>query len=112
MKTIIDMPFGAGPCVKQTVVALVRGRSGTRYVATNYTLNPQSVCPRADMPTGVGYHLCKEVCNQPAHAEIDALRLAGDDAKGATMLIHGHTYACDHCKRKADEAGIENINFV
>lgn len=112
MKHLIDMPEGAGPCAKQTVAVLVVGRSGTRYLATNYTFNPQPVCPRGDMPTGVGYHLCKEVCQQPGHAEINALILAGEDAMGGRMVISGHTYACESCQGAARRAGVVKIEFV
>lgn len=112
MQHVIDMPLGAGPCAKQTVAVLIVGRSGRRYLATNYTLNPQAVCPRGDMPTGFGYSLCREVCQQPGHAEINALRLAGDDAAGGRMVISGHTYACQSCRDAAGIAGITKIEFV
>lgn len=112
MKTIIDMPHGAGPCAKQIVAVLIVGASGNRYLSTNYTLNPQQSCPRADLPTGVGYELCKSVCNQPAHAEVNALRIAGPDAKGGRMLIAGHTYACNNCTFAAQAAGLSNIEFT
>ena len=111
MKTFIDMPFGAGPCAKQTVAALVIGASGNRYLSTNYTLTPQLQCPRQDMPSGVGYELCVRVCNQPGHAEVNALRLAGVDARGGRMIIAGHSYACDHCSSTAFDAGITRIDF-
>lgn len=90
MQHVIDMPLGAGPCAKQTV----------------------AVCPRGDMPTGFGYSLCREVCQQPGHAEINALRLAGDDAAGGRMVISGHTYACQSCRDAAGIAGITKIEFV
>lgn len=112
MQAVIDMPEGAGPCAKQTVTATVIAKDGTRYISTNYTMNPQQSCPRAEMPTGVGYHLCKVVCAQPAHAEVNALRIAGDSARGAHMIIEGHTYACEHCARAAADAGVARINFL
>ena len=112
MSTTFDMPEGAGRCAKQIVTATVVAPNGDRFIATNYTLNPQVRCPRADMPTGVGYHLCKEVCEQPGHAEINALKLAGDKAMGATLNISGHTYACESCKQAARDAGIKKIVFT
>lgn len=56
-------------------------------------------CPR-DMQgfkTGKGYHLCKEVCLQKYHAEVDACMKAGKSAEGGTLYLMGHTYACDNC---------------
>ncbi|MEM5371319.1 hypothetical protein V4C53_35540 [Paraburkholderia azotifigens] len=99
-------PRGAGPCVKQTVTATVVTPSGDRYSATNHCMNPQTECPRAGMPTGVGYDLCVSVCQQTAHAEMNAVRFAGDAARGATLYLQGHTYACDSCRAAAREAGI------
>ena len=114
MKTYIDMPEGAGPCVKQTVTATIVARDGSRFVATNYCLTPQTVCARAGMKTGEGYELCKSVCSQPAHAEVNAIRLASsyDDARfifGSMLYLEGHSYACDKCTRTAMAAGIAEI---
>lgn len=104
-------PVGSGPCVKQTVTATVVSTTGAHYVATNHCLAPQSSCPRAGMPTGVGYELCRDVCNQPAHAEVNAITFAGKHAKGATLYLEGHTYACESCKEAAEKAGVVNIVF-
>lgn len=109
MNTTRLAPEGSGPCVKQTVTATVVTADGTRYVATNHCMNPQTECPRADMPTGVGYELCKSVCQQPAHAEVNAINLAGDAARGAVLYLEGHTYACEACKSAAEQAGIARI---
>jgi DNA (cytosine-5)-methyltransferase 1 len=103
------MPTGAGPCVKQTVTATVVDTSGRHWVATNHCMTPQKVCPRAGMPTGVGYELCRSVCNQPAHAEVNAIRFAGKKAKGATLYLQGHTYACQSCLDAARKAGVIEV---
>lgn len=105
----IDAPTGSGPCVKQHVTATIVTTDGDRYVGTNHCMKPQAVCPRADLPTGVGYELCKSVCAQTAHAEVNAVRLAGKEAIGATLYLEGHTYACDPCKATAASAGIVEI---
>lgn len=102
-------PEGAGPCVKQTVTATVVSKKGVHYVATNHCLTPQATCPRAGMPTGVGYELCRDVCHQPAHAEPNAIKLAGKHARGGTLYLQGHTYACEPCKAAAAAAGIVEI---
>jgi DNA (cytosine-5)-methyltransferase 1 len=102
-------PPGSGRCVKQTVTATIVATNGAHYVGTNHCMTPQASCPRTGMPTGVGYELCKSVCAQPAHAEVNAIKLAGKNARGATLYLQGHTYACDPCKASAAGAGIVEI---
>lgn len=63
------------------------------------------------MKTGEGYYLCKQVCEQTGHAEINALLAAGEKAKGARMVITDHTYACEPCKTAAERAGLLSIEF-
>lgn len=96
---------------KQTVTATIVTPTGQRFVGTNYARNPQPVCPRAHMPTGVGYELCATVCDQPAHAEINAIAAAGEHARGAVLYLEGHTYACQPCADAATAAGIVEIIF-
>lgn len=98
-----------GPCAKQTVTATIIASDGTRFSATNYCLMPQRTCPRSGMPTGHGYTLCREICQQPAHAEVNALQLAKGKAQGGTLYLVGHTYACESCTKAAQEAGIVRI---
>ncbi len=98
-----------GPCVKQTVTATIITLDDTRFVGTNYCRRPQAACPRADMPSGTGYELCRSVCDQPAHAEINALNAAGEKAIGATLYLEGHTYACAPCIDACNRAGIAEI---
>lgn len=98
-----------GPCTKQTVTATIVTPEGERFVGTNYVRNAQPVCPRADMPTGVGYELCRTVCDQSGHAEPNAILEAGEKARGATLYIEGHTYACEPCKAACAAAGIVDI---
>lgn len=99
----------AGPCVKQTVTATIITTDGERFVGTNDCLNPQTVCPRAGMPTGVGYELCQTVCRQTAHAEVNAINKARSRAKGGVLYLEGHTYACEPCKQACADAGIAEI---
>jgi deoxycytidylate deaminase len=98
-----------GPCAKQTVTATIIAENGDTYLSTNYCLNPQVSCPRAGLLTGEGYELCKDICRQVGHAEVNAITLAGVNAVGATLYLKGHTYACDGCKQAAKEAGIKEI---
>ena len=96
-------------CAKQLVTATVVALDGRRFVGTNACAKPQVVCPRAGMPTGEGYELCTSVCEQQGHAEVQALRAAGPAAVGATMYLHGHTYACDHCVAVCRAAGVVGL---
>lgn len=98
---------GNGVCVKQDVVARLYTPEGELFVGTNRCHNPQQVCPRDvyGMKSGEGYHLCKEVCRQEAHAEVDAITQAGEKAKGAIIYLTGHQYACGDCQEVARNAG-------
>lgn len=98
-----------GPCAKQTTRATIIALDGSRHVGENDCFTPQTACPRADMPTGVGYELCASICHQTAHAEVNAVRSAGDAAKGSTLYLEGHYYACDNCKAVAAAAGVREI---
>lgn len=109
MTTTIFAPVGSGPCVKQVVKATVIALDGERFVGMNHCMKPQTTCPRAGMPTGVGYELCKSICEQDAHAEVNAVRLAGPAAIGATLYLEGHTYACQSCQDAAKAGGIAEI---
>lgn len=96
------------PCAKQTTVAVII--SGDRHwIGSNYCDTPMRECPRKDMPTGVGYELCKSICNQQNHAEVDACIKAGSEARGGTLYLGGHYYVCENCKRIAEEHGIKQI---
>jgi len=100
-----------GVCAKQEVKAVIVAIDGSVYEGTNFCNNAQNICPRdiQGYESGQGYYLCKDVCNQSAHAEINALKSAGKNAKGATLYLTGHTYACDNCKSACSDAGISKI---
>lgn len=100
-----------GPCAKQTTRATIIAPSGERWVGTNAVRNPQAVCPREvrGYKTGEGYHLCRDVCDQIGHAEHVACRKAGGMARGGTLYLEGHTYACAPCHSAMDQAGVTLI---
>jgi len=98
-----------GPCAKQTVIATIIAVDGCKFVSTNYCHDPQKICPRIGMKTGEGYELCKSICKQSAHAEINAIASAGNKANGGKLYVVGHTYACNDCTKAAKEAGIVEI---
>lgn len=94
-----------GRCAKQTTVAVIVNGDNV-WIGTNRCDNPQEKCPRGDMPTGHGYSLCKEVCGQRNHAEVDACLKAGEGARGGTLYLIGHYYICADCQAVMDNHGI------
>lgn len=112
--TMIPWPavteLGEKQCAKRVIRATVRTPGGRFFVATNHVRAvPETGCPRLKLKTGEGWHLCKEVCGQKGHAEINALRIAGKHARGATLYVEGHDYVCDGCRAAAEKAGIAAI---
>lgn len=62
-------------------------------------------CERINLPTGVGYDLCRSV-----HAEVVAIsRTRPQDLNGATLYLAGHYYPCWHCESLARLMGIKKI---
>ena len=92
-------------CAKQTTIAIIEN-NGKYWIGTNWCKNPQEECPRKDLPTGVGYEKCNDICNQQYHAEEDACIEAGDNAKGGKLILFGHYYCCSNCKAIMDKNGI------
>lgn len=97
-----------GKCAKQETIAIIEN-NGQYWIGTNWCKNAQNECPRIDMETGVGYELCKNVCEQLNHAEVDACIKAGKNSIGGTLYLIGHTYCCDNCKKVMSEYGIKEI---
>lgn len=81
-------------------------------MGTNWCENPQAVCPRMGMGTGQGYHLCREVCRQPNHAEVDVCLKAGKRARGGTLYLFGHYYFCDSCVETIKKYGLKSWEIV
>ncbi len=96
-------------CKKQTVVAIIMKDKQLISIGTNDINASITECARKDLPSGVGYELCKSVCNQNSHAEVDACIKAGDKAKGATLYLIGHTYCCDNCIKIMEQYGIGDV---
>ena len=97
-----------GKCAKQDVVAIIKNGNKI-FTGTNSCDNPQSVCPRDNMPDGIGYELCKSICMQTNHAEVNACINAGEYSNGATLYLIGHSYCCDDCKEFMKASGIREI---
>jgi pyrimidine deaminase RibD-like protein len=98
-----------GPCAKATVTCEIIATNGQRFVGTNYCNNAQAVCPRV---IGEGYEKCASICDQVGHAEVVAVGLAGDNAKGATAYLSGHTYACQPCQEALFGAGVAFLSVA
>ena len=98
-------------CAKQETVAIIVNNDKL-FIGSNWCENPQTECPRKDLPTGVGYEMCKNICKQHAHAEVDACEKAGSSASGGNLFLIGHYYYCADCKKVMDDYGIKNIYIV
>ncbi len=104
-----------GLCAKQTTIAIIFNSENNSFaIGHNTCANPQGTCPREvqGFATGEGYELCKSVCEQVGHAETNALRSAGDMAKGATLLLIGHNRICNDCAKAMKEAGIKDTYII
>ena len=97
---------GHGPCAKQTVGCLIEAPDGQFFAGANVCANPQLMCPRAP---GEGYEKCQSICHQIGHAEEVALSYAGENARGATAWVYGHTHACRSCQEALYGAGVLTI---
>lgn len=97
-----------GPCAKQRVYCTIT-INGRKYEGENDCANPQSVCPREP---GEGYEKCKSICQQSGHAEIQALKAAGEFATGSIVVIKGHHYICNDCGIAMKNAGIKSATIV
>jgi len=96
-------------CVKQTTVAIIVDLENNFHLGYNSCATPQLLCPRGDMPTGEGYHLCIEVCHQTGHAEVNACKQAGPHCTYASLYLFGHTYCCDDCIKVMKEYGVSDV---
>lgn len=95
-------------CAKARVFLTLIHPDGRSWTGENWCNNPQAVCPRAP---GEDYTKCKTICEQSGHAEIDALRLAGADAKGCTAHLKNHTYFCQPCQHALFDAGVASLKL-
>lgn len=96
-----------GPCAKRQVVCVIQN-GFLEFRGENDCANPQAVCPR--LP-GEGYEKCKSICQQAGHAEIEALKLAGARAKGATAYLFGHHWVCEPCGAALRDAEVLSLEI-
>lgn len=99
-------------CVKQTTAAVILTKEGLLFTGYNSCKEPQNTCPREGLPSGEGYELCKNICKQTGHAEVNACNLAGNYCAGATLYLFGHTYCCKDCESHMETRDIEEVIIV
>jgi deoxycytidylate deaminase len=105
-----------GPCAKQVVTATLVTITGARFVGRNDCRAPQDDCPRMALgfARGEGYQLCREICEQPWHAETAAIAAAeaaggAGAARGGTVWLEGHVAPCVGCQSVVDLLGISVV---
>jgi hypothetical protein len=95
-----------GPCAKTRVTCTLTFPDGRQVVGENACANPQPACPREP---GEDYTKCRTVCQQLGHAEQQAVALCNGDARGASAVLRGHTYACQACQEALFGAGVVSL---
>lgn len=98
-----------GPCAKRRVICRITAADGRSFVGENSCANAQPMCPRNP---GEGYEKCQTICEQAGHAEIEALKLAGAAARGASAELWGHYWICEPCGRALLDAGVLDIAIL
>lgn len=100
----------SGKCTKQEVIAIIEN-NGRYWIDSNWGENAPEECPRGDMPSGVGYELCHDICETTGHAEANVCKKAGHHAEGGTLYLIGHTYCCDSCTATMEKYGIKEVKI-
>jgi deoxycytidylate deaminase len=101
-------------CKKQIVIAIIITKNNKVHIGYNDCENNVDECPRKDRSTGEGYELCRTMCKQNSHAEISAINKCEDklELKDATLILKGHSYVCDGCKKQLLNVGIKNWKII
>ena len=100
------------PCAKQNTLAIVE-KNGKYWIGTNSCIRPQATCPRGNMPSGVGYEFCNDICQQTGHAEVNAIKAAGKkNAKDSNLYLFGHYRICDDCASLTKEYKVKKVFIV
>jgi len=99
------------PCLKQSVIALIISKDNKEVFGSNHINAEISTCPRVEKgcKTGEGYEMCKNICQQNFHAEVDAIQNAKKEnveLKNATLYLYNHSYCCVNCIDNMKFAGI------
>lgn len=97
-----------GPCAKKQVRCELKVDDKI-FIGENDCANPQSICPRKP---DEGYQKCTDICGQSGHAEIQALRAAGELAYNSHGSLYGHHYVCQSCGLALKQAGVKTMTIV
>jgi deoxycytidylate deaminase len=124
MNPIVYLPLNAGPCVKAHVTAVLVSSDGDVFQSTNFCRMPQTVCPRETQgfAPGQGYHLCKDVCGQRGHAEVNVIDFALGHGlhkvRNAKLYVDydlkveaavNPARVCGECQDYAKQAGVGDV---
>jgi hypothetical protein len=100
-------------CAKQTVLCLLLDINwNVISYGSNECKNPVEVCPREDLETGIGYDLCRDVCKQVGHAEINAIRNITNGDVPYICIVIGHSWCCDNCLEVLTKNNISNLIII
>lgn len=104
--------LGLKPCRDRTIIAVIED-SGKFFIGTNGMMYDVGVCQRNEVNHKInqGYHLCKNICVQPEHAEVAAINKWKVEAVNKDPILHvfGAKRVCDDCCRYAKQNGIRRI---
>lgn len=93
-------------CRKVVVRATLVTRGGKVFASENHVQHDPGSCPREGMAHGEGYHLCRDICRQPGHAETNVLGMAGALARGGVVYLEGHDRLCEGCREACSRAEV------
>lgn len=98
---------GQSGCAKKQIVAGTYVAQGGFLYATNYCDFEGEQCPRLDMPSGEGYHLC-----QAHHAEARlAEKIKQFELITDVAWVYGHYWACEPCASALKNIGIRELRI-
>lgn len=106
---------GVKQCKDRTVMAALETSTGNVYFGFNFTQSQPVWCPRENMPRGHGYALCKSVCGQWVHAEIDAIQQYEQHEPHGTsgrLFVYGVNHICDGCMTEINKRPFLSVVLV
>lgn len=103
-------------CQDKTIVAVLRS-NGRVFFGINGISETMTYCPRNVMEMGVnqGYSMCRNVCRQESHAEVDAIDTWLRNSKAddtAEISIYGTGKICDNCMALLQKFNVSIRNVV
>jgi len=101
-------------CLKLKVIAMLETVEGNLYYGVNNINNDKiTECPRLNNSIRNDYSLCKTVCKQDNHAEVDAIDncLANNDTPNDGIIFLSHNRSCGDCISYMSKHNIKEIIF-